>query len=342
MAPDFTKWFKKYFIPHEYNGNKPHFLRKRSVVIVLTAILFVEALFLIQTLIVLKKTDFYASVLPNVLLELTNGSRHNTKLAQLTINPILQQAAQLKANDMAAKGYFSHTSPEGVTPWFWFKKVGYQFTHAGENLAINYFDTADVNNAWLASPSHRANILNSSFTEMGIGIAKGDFHGQKSIFIVEFFGRPKTSKTVSAAQANNATEKNIAAGKIPESIKPGKADTATVEGVYTTSFEENPNLTVISTENISIQEPIAPESSQKKSLSPLAKIKEILSMPRTVTTRIFFVFFAIVFLALALKIIVKMRIQYFSLVGNGVFLLLVIFTIIFLNKYISLSAGLIK
>ncbi len=64
--------------------------------------------------------------------------------ALLAVNPVLERAAQAKADDMAAKSYFSHNSPDGVTPWFWLNQAGYVFTYAGENLAANFSDSIDV------------------------------------------------------------------------------------------------------------------------------------------------------------------------------------------------------
>ncbi len=96
----------------------------------------------------------------------------------------------MKADDMATKGYFAHTSPEGLTPWYWFAQVGYNYTYAGENLAINFNESKDVDTAWLASPTHRANILNSHYTEIGIATAQGMYKGVQATFVVQMFGTP--------------------------------------------------------------------------------------------------------------------------------------------------------
>jgi len=108
----------------------------------------------------------------------------------LSENPLLDLAAQLKALDMAKKGYFSHISPEGITPWHWFEQVGYEYAFAGENLAVNFQNVNDLIPAWLNSPSHRENILSSNYTETGVGVARGEFAGQETFFIVQFFGTP--------------------------------------------------------------------------------------------------------------------------------------------------------
>jgi len=122
--------------------------------------------------------------------DLTNQERANLVLPLLKRNPILDQAAQLKANDMAVNGYFAHNSPTGITPWYWFGQVGYLFTYAGENLAVHFSDSDEVVSAWMASPTHRANIVNSNYTEIGIGTARGIYQGYETVFVVQLFGRP--------------------------------------------------------------------------------------------------------------------------------------------------------
>jgi hypothetical protein len=156
-------WFKKYFIPHEHNGYRPHFLRTGSVVLVLALILVIEACFLLQSLYV-RKTDLFASILQNVLVSETNGSRQSTNLISLKESALLDAAAKMKAEDMASKGYFAHVSPDGIDPWYWISKAGYKYSYAGENLAVNFSDSEDVIKAWLNSPTHRANILDAHFT----------------------------------------------------------------------------------------------------------------------------------------------------------------------------------
>ncbi len=180
---------KKYFIPHPENEFKPHILRGRAVAVLGVIILLIFLGAVIQTLIVLN-TDILAAILPGVLVDLTNNNRLSQNLQPVKISPVLAQAAQLKANDMSAKSYFAHYSPEGRSPWYWFTQVGYKFVYAGENLAVNFTDSAEVDTAWMNSPGHRANILNSHFNEIGIATARGTYQGRDTIFVVQLFGQP--------------------------------------------------------------------------------------------------------------------------------------------------------
>lgn len=134
--------------------------------------------------------QYVALILPSHLVDLTNGSREEEGLSPLRENPLLSSAARLKAEDMAARGYFSHTSPDGLSPWHWFSLVGYEYRAAGENLAVHFESDENVLSAWMKSPSHRANILNDAFTEVGIAAAEGEFEGRKTTFVVQLFGKP--------------------------------------------------------------------------------------------------------------------------------------------------------
>lgn len=150
---------------------------------------FVISSFYMQALM---QSGQLAAVITATLVDLTNDDRSEERIGPLKINEKLVAAAQAKANDMAEKGYFAHTSPDGRTSWSWFEDAGYTFSYAGENLAVNFSDSEDVVQAWMDSPTHRANILNGKFTEIGIATAEGEYKGRKTIFVVQMFGRPQS------------------------------------------------------------------------------------------------------------------------------------------------------
>jgi len=189
---------KNTFIPHEGNNHRPHLLRAGGV-LVLTGILLVAFGFsLSRGLFFNQGSRFTASVLPAVLVTLTNDDRSSAGLNQLTTNPVLEDAARMKAEHMAENEYFAHVSPDGLDPWYWFYRAGYQFVDAGENLAVNFSDSDDVNQAWLDSPGHRANIMNGKFTEIGIAAVSGTYKGKKTVYVVQLFGTPMAVAPVAA------------------------------------------------------------------------------------------------------------------------------------------------
>ena len=173
---------KKHFVPHEGNDNRPHLLRNKNIRGIVTVILCLELIvFLIPTLAQVNMKGQMAAVLPAVLTMLTNQERESQQLSTLTVSPLLNKAAEMKAQDMASKGYFAHVSPEGKTPWYWLLQVGYDYVYAGENLAVDFSDSKDVTNAWMESPTHKENIVKENYTEVGTGVARGIFEGRETI-----------------------------------------------------------------------------------------------------------------------------------------------------------------
>lgn len=135
-------------------------------------------------------TVFAGDVTPPKIIELTNRARVANGLATLSENPKLSQAARSKAQDMLKNDYFAHTSPSGKDPWYWMKKEGYEYKAAGENLAINFTNAKEQQSAWMDSKTHRANILNGQYQEIGVAVVEGKIDGQNSIVTVQMFGTP--------------------------------------------------------------------------------------------------------------------------------------------------------
>ena len=105
------------------------------------------------------------------LLEHTNAQRANNGLGPLGLNSKLNNSAQAKANDMVSKDYWSHNSPNGDAPWVFFDAAGYVYQKAGENLAYGFSTSSATVIGWMNSPSHRANILDQTYNEVGFGFA---------------------------------------------------------------------------------------------------------------------------------------------------------------------------
>ena len=181
---------RTYFIPHDGNENKPHILRPRVIAFVCLIVIVAESTILFGTSYVVPRSKLFGIILTNALVDETNQNRTTNNLPALSESPLLDAAAQEKANDMVANNYFAHTSPAGITPWYWFQNVGYSFTFAGENLAVNFADSQDVTSAWMNSPEHRANILSNNYTQIGMATAQGMYEGEPATYVVELFGTP--------------------------------------------------------------------------------------------------------------------------------------------------------
>ena len=124
----------------------------------------------------------------------TNKVRTANNLIPLKANPKLDLAASEKLNDMVAKGYFAHNNPEGLAPWFWIEKNNYEYTHAGENLALGFLRADETVTAWMNSPSHRANITNINYNEIGVATGKAAINGVTGVLVVQMFGRPNVQQ----------------------------------------------------------------------------------------------------------------------------------------------------
>ena len=131
-----------------------------------------------------------SAIYASVLVSLTNQNRAAANIAELKINPLLEKAAQMKADDMASKSYFAHNTPEGKTPWYFVEQAGYKYIYAGENLAVNFENSEDVETAWMNSRGHFLNIMNPKYTEIGIATSTGIYKGRTAIFVVQLFGAP--------------------------------------------------------------------------------------------------------------------------------------------------------
>ncbi len=108
----------------------------------------------------------------NEVVRLVNIERSKNGLQPLKANWQVSRVARYKSQDMASKGYFSHTSPTYGSPFKMMETFGLKFSSAGENIAMGQRTPQEVMTGWMNSPGHRANILNTSFTEIGVGLAK--------------------------------------------------------------------------------------------------------------------------------------------------------------------------
>lgn len=117
-----------------------------------------------------NKSNFQA--FEEEVIKLTNQERAKVGLPPLKTNWQLSRVARYKSQDMASKNYFSHYSPTYGSPFKMMESFGLKFYAAGENLAYGQRTPQEVVRSWMSSPGHRANILNPSFSEIGVGVAK--------------------------------------------------------------------------------------------------------------------------------------------------------------------------
>lgn len=120
-----------------------------------------------------------ASAYEREVIRLVNVERAKYGLSPLTEDAALTRTARMKSQDMHDRGYFDHNSPTYGTPFQLMKSQGVSYRTAGENIAVGYRTPEAVVNAWMNSSGHRANILNASYTKIGVGyVASGNYWTQ--------------------------------------------------------------------------------------------------------------------------------------------------------------------
>src|SRR3989344_7278548 len=118
-------WFlRKYFIPSHHNAYRPHILRRRSLLFLLALALLAEGALVANLVARQSGHDFLVAVIESEIILLTNAQRAQNSVGALAEKKQLDSAAQQKADDMAAKGYFFHDEPDGKTPWMWIESAG--------------------------------------------------------------------------------------------------------------------------------------------------------------------------------------------------------------------------
>ena len=333
-------------IPHEKNKNVPHLLQKEFVAL-LSIFVIILFFFNQNNFAIIRGLNLTGAIYPAVLADLTNEDRAEEGVPALAWSETLENAARMKAEDMIKNSYFAHTSPLGITPWHWLREANYSFIYAGENLAIDFRESARVEGAWLNSPTHRANVLNSRFTEIGIMALDGVFEGRNTTFVVEFFGKPAGVKVAEASTDTTvseaiAPEKEIVADpevagataegtevKTPKTNIPVKIIAETDEVTEKFISAENTEATEPPVENVSL--------SQNKNLSTW--YTRLVVNPTNTIKTIYGILLILVFLAMSTMLTVEYQRHHTKHLALGVALIVVIgVSLYFLNSPMLVQA----
>lgn len=354
---------KNYFVPHEGNDYKPNILRPRAIAFVCMVVLVAEAAFVFGAKYIVPTSKLFGIIDANVLTDETNQNRVANNLPPLQVSPLLVAAAQDKANDMATKDYFAHTSPQGLTPWYWFQQVGYNFDYAGENLAVNFSDSEDVTNAWMNSPEHRANILSPDFTQIGIATAQGIYNGEPATYVVEEFGTPAATPVAFVDTASAATApatvpavtpaaktspaspvKTVAPAKTPvpavvamqsSSVPAMQQAFVAVKGAATQTVPAAASVTLPATTTSAVGGPAPATSGALTSASQSTIFQQILSNPKALADDFYLLVMVLFFIALVLNTFINIRVQYPRLIAGGLLVIVVAGLCVMLNQNIG-------
>lgn len=187
--------FLRHFLtPHHTNNHRPKALHPQLFIFYITFFLLLQVSLSNLRLLLPNVLGLATDINAERLVNLTNQKRAEQGLAALNLDPQLSQAAAGKANDMFGKDYWAHNSPNGTTPWVFIKDAGYEYLYAGENLAKNFANSDGVVEAWMASPSHRSNLLKPEYKDIGFAVVNGRLGGEETTLVVQMFGARQTTE----------------------------------------------------------------------------------------------------------------------------------------------------
>lgn len=195
---------RHWFTPHLTNNFRAKLLHNSGLLAVI-GILFAGNLFLrLLDDPRLHILGFTSSVTIDEVVRATNQERLSAGLKPLAYNEQLADAARRKAANMFEENYWAHNSPSGKSPWTWIKAAGYNYTFAGENLAKDFGDTSRMISAWMASPTHRDNIVSTKYQEIGVAVVPGTILGNETVLVVQLFGTANAGVAVAPASPTPA------------------------------------------------------------------------------------------------------------------------------------------
>ena len=196
-----------YFLPGYSNDHRAKILHPSTLFII--SFLLISYQFVIQafSFLPVRVLGYAANISVSDVISMTNQKRTEQGLNSLNYSADLERAAKAKGEDMLTKDYWAHVAPDGTQPWKFFTDVGYKYRYAGENLARDFTNASSTVDAWMASPSHRENLLSSKYTDIGVAVVEGDLNGVDTTIIIQLFGTRlsgEPSEQIPVAQAKTS------------------------------------------------------------------------------------------------------------------------------------------
>ncbi|MFH1413178.1 MAG: CAP domain-containing protein [bacterium] len=185
--------FKDYFIPNDHNDHRPKILRPKPLMAIILILIVLKVSLIGYLFWIYPDRAEMSEQIAKQIIELTNQTRITNGLESYELNPKLSEAALAKAKDMLEQGYFAHHGPDGKKPWNWIDRGQYQYMLVGENLAMNFSSAQSAHNALMQSESHKKNILNDKYDDMGLAVVSGELNGELTNILVELFATTKSS-----------------------------------------------------------------------------------------------------------------------------------------------------
>jgi len=245
---------KEFFVPNKKNRYKPYLLRKVALTIFSILLILVNSFGGIFGIDQAQAS----TITPTNIINLTNQERSAAGLNKLKANSKLSSAALAKANNMFEEQYWDHFGPNGETPWQFIRGAGYYYVYAGENLAKGFSTAEGVHEAWMASTSHRANIMSGKYKDIGVAVVEGVLLGKRTTLVVQMFGnltqdvagatktvtptpKPSTNTEVGEIKSISITSPKGGSTIVDPSVDV-KGSVKNITGEYSVSVYEGENL----------------------------------------------------------------------------------------------------
>lgn len=316
---DSSSIFKDYFIPCDSNNNKPKILRVRALTAIVVFLVCVKLAATGYLFFIYPNKAKMAEEISKQILELINQERVINNLSPLSTDAVLNKAALARAQDMLENNYFAHKSPGGKMPWDWIDREQYGYLFAGENLAMHFTSAQSAHTALMQSESHKKNILNEKYADIGLAVLPGVINGKQTNILVELFASRKPTQLAKAEE----TETKITATAPTAVGSPAGSPNNTAVSVLPAGGQDaqpiSPNQALENNEISEVKFFMAQEN-QKNALA--AKIIK--------TSRYIFIFaLAIVILSLLINIFVRINIQHKPVIVRSLFVIIFIAGLLF-------------
>jgi hypothetical protein len=187
------------FHPQHSNNHRSKILHHRSIVFLILIIFGFYQLINVASHLEIDEGNilgFASNITSSQVIDSTNALRIERGIGLLREDPYLTSAAIMKARDMFDNQYWAHTSPTGKEPWDFIREQGYTYRVAGENLAKDFDTTSPMMQAWMNSVTHRENIVNSVYQDIGVAVVNGRLNGTETTLVVQMFGVKSAPQTV--------------------------------------------------------------------------------------------------------------------------------------------------
>lgn len=269
-------------LPRQSNNHKAKILHPSSLIVVSLLLIAFQGIINYIPRVNPEILGYASSIGIQEVVNLTNQKRSEVGLSALSLNQELSAAAYTKGRDMIDKDYWAHVAPDGTQPWKFFNDFGYKYRYAGENLARDFSNAQSAVDAWMNSPTHRDNILNPKYKEIGIGIVEGDLAGSDTTVIVQFFGatyvdkpqQPLADKVVKTEVDTKIEPVDTTPSVIANEVKQSPTPIATLPAIPRNDmYLSNPTQQVLTSE--AGQAVLTTKSGQAVLISPFTTTRNI-------------------------------------------------------------------